>query len=197
MNQEHLYLHWSVWSQGAEGAASRPSSTHQRPQEQKQWQKIWGWRLILGRESWRSFLTVWNPLTGLSVGSFRISEDNITGREKTVQNTKLTMYTMVSNCGLGREAQAASSLGEGSWCEKATQTMRSPERQERKTKYNHNSLFLPECVFWKRNVKGQSDGTCLAYLLFSSLLDYPCPCAMVATVKLPPTTGNPSLWDHD
>ena len=59
----------------------------------------------------RSFHTVGNPLTGLSVRSFRISESNITGRKKqNPQNTNLTVCT-TSNWGWGREARAASSLG--------------------------------------------------------------------------------------
>ena len=48
----------------------------------KQRQKIEGSRPILGRESWRrSFHTVGKPLTGRSVGSFRLSEGNITKRK--------------------------------------------------------------------------------------------------------------------
>ena len=52
---------------------------------QKARQKSWGWRHSLGKESWRrSFQTARNPLTGMSVGNFGISEVNITGRNKQI-----------------------------------------------------------------------------------------------------------------
>ena len=51
---------------------------------QKGRQKSQGWRPILGREWWRrrGFQTAGNALTDRSVGSFGISEGNITGRKK-------------------------------------------------------------------------------------------------------------------
>ena len=74
----------------------------------------------------RSFHTVGNPLTGRSVGSFGISEGNITRRTHThththtrthTQNMHLTaassgkvaqtLASTTNKCGLDREAQAA------------------------------------------------------------------------------------------
>ena len=79
---------------------------------------------MLGMESRRrrSFQTVGNPLTGRSMVSFGISEDNITRREKrkekkNPQKTCLTatasrevaqmLMSAISEKGLNREAQAA------------------------------------------------------------------------------------------
>ena len=73
-----------------------------------------------GREFWRrSFDTVENPLTGGSVGSFGISEGNVTGRKKkkNPQNTRLSttvsrevaqmLMSATSEWGLDREAWSA------------------------------------------------------------------------------------------
>ena len=74
----------------------------------------------MGRESIRSFQTAGNPLTGGSVGSLGVSEDNITRRktnkQKTPQNMHLTAtlsevaHTLASaTCeqGLDREVRVA------------------------------------------------------------------------------------------
>ena len=61
-------------------------------------QKIQGQKPVLGRESERSrsLHTVRSQLTGVCIGSFRISEDNKTGREKGKRN-KTTEYTPIHN----------------------------------------------------------------------------------------------------
>ena len=65
--------------------------------EQKERQKSWGWRFILRRESWRrSFQTSGNPLISRSVGSFGISEGNITGKENKKQKQNMCLTTTPS-----------------------------------------------------------------------------------------------------
>ena len=61
----------------------------------------------------KSFHTVGNPLTGVSVGSFEISEGNITWRKKKKTHkicTEAQPLVKSEKWGLGREAQAASSV---------------------------------------------------------------------------------------
>ena len=115
-------------------------------------------RAILGRESWRkSFYTIRSPLTGLILGSFGIPEGNRTGNTHThththKHNTCLTTGTsgeaaqtlpsISSDWGLGREVWAASLFFRArtglnalraiwvGWCDIATQTLGSPERQK-------------------------------------------------------------------
>ena len=101
---------------------SNPISSRESRRKCKRWkqrQKILGQRLILRRESWkRSFHTVRNPLTGVSVGSSGIQEGNITRSKKKVpQNTSLTWTTLwdmaqmltssSTKWGPGKEAWAA------------------------------------------------------------------------------------------
>ena len=88
-------------------------------QKTKRETKELGMETNMGRESCRtrSFQTAGNPLTGGSVGSFGISEGNISGRKNKTQNACLTttqsrevtqtITSTTSKQGLDRNLQAA------------------------------------------------------------------------------------------
>ena len=72
------------------GSAFSSKGSRTKYKRQKERQNSQGWRPVLGRESRRrkSFQTAGNPLINGSVGSFGISQGNITGREKKKKKKK-------------------------------------------------------------------------------------------------------------